>query len=477
MKSQNIILNGYDDYKDRKYSSKVVINETEGTSLSIREFIRPVKNIKWKIRIFCGICSREYTTDIYQFMEGTQRCCLSQNNKTNALRKKFAYTPEKIREMSIDLTDGEYKCLNADEYVNKEIKLKFKHHLCDEISIMAWTKFQGGQRCAKCSRVGGSIPENNFEDILRHFNIKYERQKKYQDCRNDKTGMLLPYDFYIYELKALVEIDGPQHRRPSYGEEAFKKQKYRDKIKDKYAKNKNIRLIRVEHDSWSDEVFESLINIVNEVLGKKIMLCDVEDNIFSTTMEIQKARVTKARDGEYIITDNLFKGVDSYYNVLHTTCGTEFSIIYDKLRSGVQSCPICNERVRKKKNFKKLVNSIKTRFLNYKVIERIKSGRVLMGCTHCNISYKVHMSNFNKGEGGCPKCRENRPEKSWLYKLNSIGNHTLSKTQKIWINNQHARYRAGSLTKWELSHIKNNKYAYNLICKGVKILRSNKEHT
>lgn len=47
--------------------------------------------------------------------------------------------------------------------------------------------------------------ENKIEQILQDNNIKFERQKTFNDCRNIN---LLRFDFYLPEFDLLIEYDG-----------------------------------------------------------------------------------------------------------------------------------------------------------------------------------------------------------------------------------------------------------------------------
>ena len=65
--------------------------------------------------------------------------------------------------------------------------------------------------------------------------------------------MPLRYDFIILENDSpirLIEFDGPQHTKPSDyfgGEEAFKKLQHNDNLKNEYARNHHIPLVRIPY--------------------------------------------------------------------------------------------------------------------------------------------------------------------------------------------------------------------------------------
>lgn len=83
--------------------------------------------------------------------------------------------------------------------------------------------------------------------ILEELNIPFEQEKKFNDL---KYKSYLRYDFYfeINDIKFAIEFDGAQHAKPiKYfgGEESFKLTQLKDKIKNKYCEDNDIKLLRV----------------------------------------------------------------------------------------------------------------------------------------------------------------------------------------------------------------------------------------
>ena len=78
--------------------------------------------------------------------------------------------------------------------------------------------------------------------------IKFERQKRFNTCRNIKP---LPFDFYLLEHNICIEFDGFQHfiiHEKWGGKIQFEKIQKRDQIKNNFCKNNNIKLIRIKYD-------------------------------------------------------------------------------------------------------------------------------------------------------------------------------------------------------------------------------------
>lgn len=101
-----------------------------------------------------------------------------------------------------------------------------------------------GNGCPSCKQ---SIGEKKIESYFIKNKIKYESQKKFNDCRN-----ILPlrFDFWLPNFNILIEFDGIQHYKPVGYMNGEKKLEYTikcDKIKNEYCKINNIRLIRISY--------------------------------------------------------------------------------------------------------------------------------------------------------------------------------------------------------------------------------------
>jgi len=115
-----------------------------------------------------------------------------------------------------------------------------------------------GCGCKKCS---SSTGEKKIAEILESLNIKFERQKSFENCRNPKTNRKLQFDFFIPHLNLCLEYDGKQHFEPvKYwgGNKKLESIKYRDGLKTKFCKDSNIKLIRI---TFLDNLEDSIIKL------------------------------------------------------------------------------------------------------------------------------------------------------------------------------------------------------------------------
>lgn len=101
-----------------------------------------------------------------------------------------------------------------------------------------------------CGCFKQSIGEEKIAQSLKELNISFVQQKTFPDLIDKQP---LSYDFYIPKLNLLIEFQGEQHFKPILnwgGEERFKKQQLHDKLKEDYAKEKNINLLKI---NWKDK--------------------------------------------------------------------------------------------------------------------------------------------------------------------------------------------------------------------------------
>lgn len=111
-----------------------------------------------------------------------------------------------------------------------------------------------------CGCIKTSIGEMNIKKILEENNIQYQEQITFDDLKNIKS---LRYDFGIYQngnLIRLIEFDGIQHfEEQDYFTHSLTETKNNDIIKNKYAKDNNIPLVRIPYWERDKMTLEMLL--------------------------------------------------------------------------------------------------------------------------------------------------------------------------------------------------------------------------
>lgn len=118
-----------------------------------------------------------------------------------------------------------------------------------------------GEGCPSCS---SSYGEQRIERFLKKNNIEFNKQKRFNTCRDKRP---LPFDFYLQQYNMLIEYDGPQHFHHVEGiikgnYDEYLLIKYHDNIKDTWSKENNIDLLRISYLDRSniEKIIENKIN-------------------------------------------------------------------------------------------------------------------------------------------------------------------------------------------------------------------------
>jgi very-short-patch-repair endonuclease len=132
------------------------------------------------------------------------------------------------------------------EYRNNSKKLKVVCPIHGVFEIRPNDHLNKKSGCPICKSSKGELTIKEFLDNNR---IKYVREKKFKNCKYKK---ILPFDFYLPTKNICIEFDGEQHFNPIScfgGVDSFEKTKIRDKIKNDFCDNSNIKLIRVTKEN------------------------------------------------------------------------------------------------------------------------------------------------------------------------------------------------------------------------------------
>lgn len=281
-----------------------------------RDFSKNSKNVYWKCQCECGNTSLTTTKNL---RSGKTRSCGCLRRESNQMRLKGKYKDltgqrfgklvaieldlEKIAKTNrtywkcqcdcgniisvrqdsletqlscgclikeintIDITNQRFGKLVAlyptDEHLGNARKWHCKCDCGNECNISGQLLRNGQVRSCGCE--SRSIGETNIGLILKENNIKFEREKTFEDCINPETGGKLRYDFYLPDYNRLIEFDGRQHFsfKENWGrqtEEDFKKLQQRDEIKNQYAKMHQISLIRIPYWRANSIDLEIILN-------------------------------------------------------------------------------------------------------------------------------------------------------------------------------------------------------------------------
>ena len=171
----------------------------------------------------------------------------------------------------IDLTGQKFGLLtvlerdDAIEDGKRDARWKCKCE-CGNIKTIRSSNLRNGTTTS-CGCLKESYGEYKIKKILKENQINFIHNEPYFKDLITSRGGIGRYDFIILDINnnpiRLIEFDGEQHYKSiDYfgGEEKFKMQQINDEIKNNYAKNHNLPLIRIPYYSIQEITYENLFN-------------------------------------------------------------------------------------------------------------------------------------------------------------------------------------------------------------------------
>jgi len=181
----------------------------------------------------CHVCGYSWMATINHRSSGCG--CLKCANKSMGDRRRSS--KKEFVEKAIKIHDKKYQ-YNKVNYKNGKINVAIYCKKCKNYFYQSPNSHLSGHGCPRCHL---SKIEINVENILKKYNIKFEKQKRFNTCKNKKR---LPFDFYLPEYNMLFECQGNQHYKYVKYMHKFKKnfieQQKKDKIKKEWAINNTL---------------------------------------------------------------------------------------------------------------------------------------------------------------------------------------------------------------------------------------------
>ena len=173
------------------------------------------------------------------------------NLRTNNTKSCGCQKKESAQARVVDLTGQRFGMITVKQKGINPHKNKSRHTYwvcdcdCGRKDILIDGEQLKNGHTKSCGCINYSIGEQNIELLLKENNISYIKEFKFNDLG------LYRFDFYLPEYNRLIEFDGIQHfqeRRGSWNKrDSLKQRQERDKIKNQYALDNNIDLIRIPY--------------------------------------------------------------------------------------------------------------------------------------------------------------------------------------------------------------------------------------
>lgn len=182
----------------------------------------------------------------------------------NAKHRDYGSLSNETFLMRVEKYFEEYEFLT--EYKNNHTPVSIRCKKCGRIfSQIPAHIFDRGVFCSSCN---SSIGEQNIERYLKSNKIFYEKQYRFDDCRDKKP---LPFDFYLPNYNLCIEYQRQQHYSPIGifgGENRFNGQIIRDNIKREYCRKNRIILVEISYLDFKniDKILDGYLLCIEEVV-------------------------------------------------------------------------------------------------------------------------------------------------------------------------------------------------------------------
>lgn len=210
------------------------LNEIYGDQF---ELLSEYVNNETKVLLKCNRCGNEILKKPVKMTGSTREGCYICSGK-NRYKTKESFQME---------VDAKYPntYIVLEEYENSKTPIAVKRIPCGHTYKVSPDNLLRGKGCPRCG-----IRQSHYMDIVEQYlcahNIKFEKEKRFSDCKNIRT---LPFDYYISDMNICIEVDGEFHY-PEFNNFKGKNSDYksvsiRDAIKTNYCSTHGIKLIRL----------------------------------------------------------------------------------------------------------------------------------------------------------------------------------------------------------------------------------------
>ena len=241
----------------RSSSQRIDCTGQKFNHLTVLEMLYKYKGNQTYARCMCD-CGQETIAYMGNIKSGKTKSCgciekLSRvgrlNHEKNLIGKQFGHLTV------IKLTDKRYS--------NGGVGWLCECDCGNKIIVRSGNLIRGKTRSCGCNKK--SKYEEYVESILDKLSITYNREYRFNDCRNHYP---LPFDFYLDDYNTCIEYQGEQHYKAIDfwgGEESFQYRQNNDNIKKKYCEDNNINLICLPYTLSNDEIKQVLIDFLDPV--------------------------------------------------------------------------------------------------------------------------------------------------------------------------------------------------------------------
>jgi very-short-patch-repair endonuclease len=211
----------------------------------------PRQVLKWSSQSYyfdCDKCSHKFCNTVAHISEGewcgyctNQKLCDDDECQT-CFNKSFASSEKAVYWSDANIIKP------RQAFKSSSKKYIFNCSDCNQEYIAVLSSITGGRWCG-C--IINKTETKLFEHLTSDYNIIFEKQKKFDWCKNKKC---LPFDFYCEEYNVMIELDGPQHFKQVSNWKSPEETQKTDKYKMECANKNGYSVIRLlQEDVFNDK--------------------------------------------------------------------------------------------------------------------------------------------------------------------------------------------------------------------------------
>jgi Zn finger protein HypA/HybF involved in hydrogenase expression/very-short-patch-repair endonuclease len=235
-------------------SVEEICERADNSDKILLEYVGNEKSSERTFLVKCKNCGEES----YRYMRKFGGC-------RGCARKAATKDTEFFQIKALSIHYGKYDYSDS-VYIGTECKIKIFCKKCDKYFYQTPHNHLSGKGCPICKESKGEIRIGKF---LSDNNIFFIRQHKFDDLKNINH---LKLDFFVPSWNMIIEYDGQGHDKPVFGKtmeekiEKLKKTQQNDRLKDNYAINNNINMLRINWRYFKniEKILEKSINDFHE---------------------------------------------------------------------------------------------------------------------------------------------------------------------------------------------------------------------
>jgi very-short-patch-repair endonuclease len=180
-------------------------------------------------------------------------------------------------------TEGKELTDSTKEKISSKIAKSWEDHperreIIGEKAKERWEKMSPAERASSLSKASDAIRESAKDGSRLEKYLKKGLYEAGYVSIAHKVGVLpkqkLEFDLYINELGLIIEVDGPSHFKPIWGQKTLEKNKERDKQKAGVALSYGMKLIRVKQTKnfsqfYFKHLLDELVKLVDDIKNKR----------------------------------------------------------------------------------------------------------------------------------------------------------------------------------------------------------------